>query len=175
MGLEMVRVGLNQKNLYVELDEIGIKRISVRPHIILTDPNGIFWIRYKKPQKSQYISASSVFEGNFDKSRLENKFVLIGASAQGLFDLVKIPLGMTLPGVEVHANVIENILDKSYLLRNPNIYVFELLFSIIVACVTFFLSQKLKPKYSLSIFFVSLITVITVSYTHLTLPTILRV
>ena len=164
MGLEMVRVGLNQKNLYVELDEIGIKRISVRPHKILTDPNGIFWIRYKKPQKSQYISASSVFEGNFDKSRLENKFVLIGASAQGLFDLVKIPLGMTLPGVEVHANVIENIIDKSYLLRNPNIYVFELLFSIIVACITFFLSQKLKPKYSLSIFFVSLITVIIIGF-----------
>ncbi len=164
MGLEMVRVGLNQKNLYVELDEIGIKRISVRPHKILTDPNGIFWIRYKQPQKSQYISASSVFEGNFDKSRFENKFVLIGASAQGLFDLVKTPIGITLPGVEVHANVIENILDKSYLLRNPNIYVFELLFSIIVACVTFFLSQKLKPKYSLSIFFVSLITVIIIGF-----------
>jgi len=164
MGLEMVRVGLNQKNLYVELDEIGIKRISVRPHKILTDPNGIFWIRYKSSQKSQYISASSVFEGNFDKSRFENKYVLIGASAQGLFDLVKTPLGITLPGVEVHANVIENILDQSYLLRNPNIYVFELLFSIIVACITFFLSQKLKPKYSLSIFFVSLITVIIIGF-----------
>ena len=89
---------------------------------------------------------------------------MIGASAQGLFDLVKTPLGLTLPGVEVHANVIENILDKSYLLRNPNIYVFELLFSIIVAFITFFLSQKLKPKYSLSIFFVSLITVIIIGF-----------
>ena len=164
MGLEMVRVGLKQKNLYVELDELGIKRISVRPHKILTDPNGIFWIRYKNPQKSQYISASSVFEGNFDKSRFENKYVLIGASAQGLFDLVKTPLGITLPGVEVHANVIENILDKSYLLRNPNIYVFELLFSIIVASITFFLSQKLKPKYSLSIFFLSFISVIIIGF-----------
>ncbi len=169
MGLEMVRVGLNQKNFYVELDEIGISRISVRPHKILSDPNGIFWIRYKKPQKSQYISASSVFEGNFDKSRFENKFVLIGASAQGLFDLVKTPLGVTLPGVEVHANVIENILDKSYLIRNPNIYVFELLFSIVVACITFFLSQKLKPKYSLSIFFVSLISVIIIGFSFFVL------
>ncbi len=166
MGLEMVRVGLKQKNLYVELDEIGIKRISVRPHKILTDPNGIFWIRYKTPQKSQYISASSVFEGNFDKSRFENKYVLIGASAQGLFDLVKTPLGATLPGVEVHANVIENILDKSYLLRNPNIYVFELLFSIVVTSIAFFLSQKIKPKYSLSIFFISLITVVVIGFSY---------
>jgi len=162
IGLEMVRVGLNQKNLYVELDGVGIKKISVRPHKILTDPNGIFWIRYKESLKKQYISASSVFDGNFDKSRFENKFVLIGASAQGLFDLVKTPLGVTIPGVEVHANVIENILDQSYLIRNPNIYIFELLFSIIVACITFFFTQRIKPKHSLSIFFISLITVVII-------------
>ena len=160
----MVRVGENQKNLYVELDEVGIKRISVRPHKILTDPNGIFWIRYKQSLKQQYISASSVFDGNFDKARFENKFVLIGASAQGLFDLVKTPLGVTIPGVEVHANVIENILDKSYLVRSPNIYVFEILFSIIVACITFYFSQRIKPKYSLSIFFVSLVSVIIIGF-----------
>ncbi len=169
MGLEMVRVGENQKNLYVELDEIGIKRISVRPHKILTDPNGIFWIRYKESQKQQYISASSVFEGKFDKSRFENKFILIGASAQGLFDLVKTPLGVTIPGVEVHANVIENILDQSYLIRNPNIYVFELLFSIILVSISFFLSQKIKPKYSLSIFFISLILIFIIGFSFFTL------
>ena len=168
MGLEMVRVGENQKNLYVELDEVGVKRISVRPHKVLTDPNGILWIRYKKSQKQQYISASSVFEGKFDKSRFENKFVLIGASAQGLFDLVKTPLGVTIPGVEVHANVIENILDQTYLLRNPNIYVFELLFSIILVCITFLLSQKIKPKYSLSIFFISLIIIIMIGFSFFT-------
>ena len=168
MGLEMVRVGENQKNLYVELDEVGVKRISVRPHKVLTDPNGILWIRYKESQKQQYISASSVFEGKFDKSRFENKFVLIGASAQGLFDLVKTPLGVTIPGVEVHANVIENILDQTYLIRNPNIYVFELLFSIILVCITFLLSQKIKPKYSLSIFFISLIIIIMIGFSFFT-------
>ena len=164
MGLEMVRIGLKQKNLYVELDEVGINRISVRPKKILTDPNGIFWIRYKESKKSQYISASTVFEGKFDRSRFKNKYVLIGASAQGLFDLVKIPLGDTIPGVEVHANVIENILDETYLIRNPNIYIFELLFSIIIASVAFIFSQKVKPKYSLSIFFGSLLIVIIIGF-----------
>ena len=156
MGLEMVRVGNNQKNLYVELNEVGITRISSRPYKISSDPNGIIWIRYKKSQKSQYISASSVFDGKFDEKRFKDKYVLIGASAQGLFDLVKTPLGVTIPGVEVHANVIENILDQSYLIRNPNTYIFELLFSIVVACTTFFLSQRITPKFSLSIFFGSL-------------------
>ena len=164
MGLEMVRVGDNQKNLYVELNDVGITRISSRPHKIYSDPNGIIWIRYKKSLKNQYISASSVFDGKFDESRFKNKYVLIGASAQGLFDLVKIPLGVTIPGVEVHANVIENILNQSYLIRNPNTYIFELLFSIIVACVTFFFSQKIKPKFSLSIFFGSFASVVIIGF-----------
>ena len=164
IGLEMVRVGEKQKNIYVELNEVGINRISARPHKIDSDPNGIIWIKYKKSQKKQYISASDVYEGNFDKSFFQNKYVLIGASAQGLFDLVKTPLGITIPGVEVHANVIENILDKSYLVRNPNTYIFELLFSIIVALVTFILSQKIKPRYSLSIFFGNILAIIIIGF-----------
>ena len=164
MGLEMVRVGNNQKNLYVELNEVGITRISSRPHKISSDPNGIIWIRYKESQKNQYISASSVFDGKFEESKFKDKYVLIGASAQGLFDLVKTPLGVTIPGVEVHANVIENILDQSYLIRNPNTYIFELLFSILVACITFFFSQKIKPKFSLSIFFGSFILVVVIGF-----------
>ena len=110
-----------------------IKEINVRPYKINSDPNAIMWIRYKKPFKNQYISASKVFDGNFDASFFENKYVLIGASAQGLFDLVKIPLGVTVPGVEVHANVIENITSNTYLTRNPQIYIFELLVYIILA------------------------------------------
>ena len=164
MGLEMVRVGSKQKNLFIEMNEVGIKRVSVRPYKISSDPNGIFWIRYKKTKKNQYISASSVFDGKFDESIFKDKYVLIGASAQGLFDLVKTPLGVTIPGVEVHANVIENILDNSYLTRNPNIYVFELLFSIIIAFVTFYFSQIIKPKYSLAIFFGSTVSVILIGF-----------
>ena len=164
MGLEMVRVGSKQKNIYVELNEVGITRISARPHKIESDPNGIIWIKYKKSDKKQYISASDVYDGKFTTDFFKDKYVLIGASAQGLFDLVKTPLGVTVPGVEVHANVIENILDKSYLIRNPNTYIFELLFSIIVALITFILSQKIKPKLSLSIFFGNILAIIIIGF-----------
>ena len=164
MGLEMVRVGSKQKNIYVELNEVGIKRISARPYKIESDPNGIIWIKYKKSNKKQFISASDVYDGKFQSDFFKDKYVLIGASAQGLFDLVKTPLGVTVPGVEVHANVIENILDNSYLTRNPNTYIFELLFSIIVALITFFMSQKIKPKYSLSIFFGNILAIIVIGF-----------
>ena len=164
MGLEMVRVGSKQKNIYVELNEVGIQRISARPYKINSDPNGIIWIKYKKSDKNQFISAGDVYDGKFQSDFFKDKYVLIGASAQGLFDLVKTPLGITVPGVEVHANVIENILDQSYLIRNPNTYIFELLFSIIVALITFILSQRVKPKLSLSIFFGNILAIIVIGF-----------
>ena len=164
MGLEMVRVGSKQKNIYVELNEVGIQRISARPHKVESDPNGIIWIKYKKSNKDQFISAGDVYDGKFQSDFFKDKYVLIGASAQGLFDLVKTPLGVTIPGVEVHANVIENILDQSYLVRNPNTYIFELIFSIIIALLTFVLSQKIKPKYSLSIFFGNILAIIITGF-----------
>ncbi len=164
MGLEMVRVGSKQKNIYVELNEVGIQRISARPYKVESDPNGIIWIKYKKSNKDQFISAGDVYDGKFQSDFFKDKYVLIGASAQGLFDLVKTPLGITIPGVEVHANVIENILDQSYLVRNPNTYIFELIFSIIIALLTFVLSQKIKPKYSLSIFFGNILAIIIIGF-----------
>ncbi len=165
MALEMVRLGTNKKNIFLEMNEVGINKINARPFKISTDPNGILWIRFKEKLDDQYISASAVYDGKFDEVRFKNKYVLIGASAQGLFDLVKTPLGgSTIPGVEVHANVIENIINNNYLTRNPNVYIFELLISILIASIVYFFTQKLKPKVSLSIFFGSIISVIIIGF-----------
>ena len=166
MGLEMIRVGESKKNIFIEMNELGINKINIKPHKIKSDPNGIIWIRFKKQLKSQYISASSVFDGTFDDERFKNKYVLIGASAQGLFDLVKTPLGgSTIPGVEVHANVIENILNNNFLIRDPKLFILELIASILLVSIVFFLSQKLKPKFSLFIFFGSILLTVLFGFT----------
>ena len=125
---------------------------------------GSFGLNIKSQIKINISLLGDVYDGKFQTDFFKDKYVLIGASAQGLFDLVKTPLGVTIPGVEVHANVIENILDQSYLVRNPNTYIFELLFSIIVALITFILSQKVKPKLSLSIFFGNILAIIIIGF-----------
>ena len=53
MGLEMVRIGSKQ-NIYIELNEVGVKRISVRPYKVERSC-GIIWIKYKTIQKTIYI------------------------------------------------------------------------------------------------------------------------
>ena len=58
-----------------------------------------------------YVSAIDVLNGTADRSLLENALVLVGTTATGMFDLRSTPLEAVYPGVEVHANILNGILD----------------------------------------------------------------
>jgi adenylate cyclase len=49
--------------------------------------------------------------------RVANKIVLVGASAQGLFDIRATPIEPAVPGVTVHAEVLEQIISGHFLQR----------------------------------------------------------
>lgn len=62
-----------------------------------------------------YISATDVLRDNLsdeEKAALENSLVLIGTSAPGLADIRAMPLQRVYPGVEVHANMLNALLNS---------------------------------------------------------------
>ena len=59
-----------------------------------------------------------VLEGGDDPDLVAGRIALVGVVGQGLVDYQLTPNGERLPGVEVHAEVIENIFGAS-LLRRP--------------------------------------------------------
>lgn len=62
-----------------------------------------------------YISATDVLRGTLsddEKLALENSLVLVGTSAPGLGDIRSMPLQRVYPGVEVHANMLNALLDS---------------------------------------------------------------
>src|ERR1019366_9573219 len=71
---------------------------------------------------------------------IAGKMVLVGTSAQGLLDLRSSPLDQVLPGVEVHANILENVFFGEGLHRPPQAEGLEVLallaLSLIVIIVT---------------------------------------
>ena len=160
-GLEMIRVGEKKRSIITNLNDNGIKNISIKPYVFNTDKNSLIWVKYNRSINNNYISAEKVFDNNFNNNLFKNKYVLIGASAKGLFDTVKIPTGETVPGVQVHANVIDNLLKNNFLKRNDKIFIFELIISILISITAFVISQRIKPKYSLSIIFLGLIIIFT--------------
>lgn len=59
-----------------------------------------------------YVSATDVLNGTVDPQLLENALVLVGTTSTGMFDLRSTPLEAVYPGVEVHANILNGILDS---------------------------------------------------------------
>ncbi len=59
-----------------------------------------------------FVSATDVLNDNVDPAILENALVLVGTTATGLFDLRSTPLEAVYPGVEVHANILNGLLDS---------------------------------------------------------------
>ena len=83
-----------------------------------TDANGQMVIPYIGTKGSfPYIPAHEILTDTATLNQLEGAIVLIGTTAPGLFDLRAIPLQAVYPGVEIHANLIDAILNKHFLQR----------------------------------------------------------
>jgi adenylate cyclase len=110
-------------------------------------------VKYKKFDKKNYISAVDIINNNFDQKRIENKIILIGSSAQALFDIVKISNGKTVPGVEIHAHIIDNILKNENISKNLTTQIAENIIFLLLIIFLIFIPTKIKPKFSI-IFFI---------------------
>ena len=162
LALETVRVATGQKNLLVKSNKNGIELIKTRKNTIPSDQNGVINIKFKKFNKENYISAIDVINNDFDQKRVENKIILVGSSAQALFDIVKISNGKIVPGVEIHAHIIDNILKNESIFKNIYTQLAENIIFLILVIFLILIPIKIKPKFSI-IFFVCSIFVINLS------------
>ena len=119
LALELYRVGTRQTTMALEYDTAGMRGVKLKGVNVPTDGNGQIWMKFGKHDRSLYVSAMNVLNGTADPKRLAGKLVFLGTSAIGLLDIKATPLDAAIPGVEVHAQLLQNILDKNYLAR-PN-------------------------------------------------------
>jgi adenylate cyclase len=119
LSMEMLRVVTGSSAILVRVDEAGVQSVAVPGLEVPTDRNGQFWVHFNHHDPERYVSAKDVLQGNVAADRLAGKLVLIGTSAIGLLDLKTTPLDAAIPGVEVHAQILESVLSKSSLV-NPN-------------------------------------------------------
>jgi adenylate cyclase len=97
-------------------DRVGEIRLGDSP--IPVTEEGDFLVNYYGPKQTfTYLSASDVLDETVGPVQLKDKIVLVGATAAALHDLHTTPYGPLYPGVEVHANIIENIIQQDFLER----------------------------------------------------------
>lgn len=116
LSLEMMRLVLEQTKITIQYDEKGVSQILLGELAIPTDFYGRMLVNYRGPQKSyRYIPATDIYHKRVDPLHVEGKIALLGTSAAGLLDLRSIPFDSVYPGVEVHANALDNILSKEFI------------------------------------------------------------
>lgn len=121
LALESLRVLTNSKKVYINYNENGVIDISMNEILIPTDRQGRLLINFRgKERNFQYYSAIDIFNNQIKKEHLKDKIVLIGTSATGLLDLRATPFDSIYPGVEVHANVIDNIIQGDFIYKDSN-------------------------------------------------------
>ncbi len=90
--------------------QTGLNHIRVGQIEIPTDNDGGIWVHFRPHDERAYIPAWKVLAGEADTADIEGRIILIGTSAPGLIDLRATPLDAAIPGVEVHAQAIEQII-----------------------------------------------------------------
>ena len=134
LTLEMLRVVTGAGAILVRTDpQLGIRSVAIPGLEIPTDPNGQLWVHYGVHDPARYVSAKDVLEGRVPPERVAGKLVLVGTSAVGLLDLKTTPVDSAMPGVEVHAQVLENMLTKAMLSAPSYAAVAELAVAILVS------------------------------------------
>ena len=117
LTVELLRVATGSDAFAIKTNAAGIASVVVGGVEVPTDRNGRIWINYARHDPARFISASDVLSGTVSKGRLAGHLVLIGTSAVGLGDIRATPLAAAMPGVEIHAQLLETILSKSWLER----------------------------------------------------------
>ena len=119
------------EKIILNFDEAGIANIEFGSSIIVRpDDIGRVIVNYQGPARSyKYVSIADVVQKKFEPGTFKDKIVLIGASATGIGDLRTTPFGaFNYPGVEIHANAIDNILNQKFLERGAEQFLADLFF-----------------------------------------------
>ncbi|MFT3731368.1 MAG: adenylate/guanylate cyclase domain-containing protein [Hyphomicrobium sp.] len=152
LALEAFRVGTGQSTIFLKSSggsglsafgqKTGIESVRVGETILPSDGQGELWLKLSHSDPRRQISALSVLDGTFDPAAVKGRHVLIGATATGLLDLRATPLEAAAPGVEIHAQALEQILSGDHLERPAYATGAELTFIVIVGALVAWLIER---------------------------------
>ncbi len=128
---------LDMPQLLVKVAIYGVQGIQMGERFIPTDEHGQLLINYLGPPKNfPHLSISDILSGKLEQGTFKNKIVLVGATAMGTHDLRSTPFNPLHPGVEIHANVIDNILTQKYITKPKWSRIYDLFAIIVLGALT---------------------------------------
>jgi adenylate cyclase len=145
LSFEVLRIATKTDTVLIKSDQAGVKSVGVRGFDVPTDRNGQLWVHFATHDPSIYVSAADVLDGLVSRDTISGRLVLIGTSAVGLQDNKTTPLDPVMPGVEIHAQILESILTRT-VLSEPNWGIgAELIASILLGLIIIAVAPLFSP------------------------------
>ncbi len=150
LAAEAVRVAQGAESFIVQSSDAGTGIVDVRIGnlIVATDATAHVWLHYADPPPGRTIPAWRLLADDIADDDLQGAIVFVGSSAAGLNDLRIRPSGDPLPGVEAHAELAEQILLGSYLLRPDWTVGAEILTLVVMCALVVVLIYRLSALWS---------------------------
>lgn len=127
LAAEAVRVALDANTYQIKssaasgtarwLDSTGIAMVRIGQAIIPTSRNGSILLHDTGHQPQRFFSLADLWNEDFDASQVAGRIIFVGSSVHGLRDYKPTPIADVMTGVEIHAQIAEQIVSSSYLTR----------------------------------------------------------
>jgi adenylate cyclase len=145
LSFEILRVVTGTPTIIIKSEKTGIKSVALHGLEVPTDRNGQLWVHFAKQDRSIYVSAADVLDGNIAPEMIDHKLLLIGTSAVGLNDIKTTPVSSAMPGVEIHAQVLEAALTKALLSEPPYGIVLEFAAALVLGLLVITFAPMFGP------------------------------
>jgi len=118
LSLAMLRAYNARNTLAIRIADFGVEAVHVGAVSVPVAEDSEMLVNYRGPGKTfRHVPAADVLEGTVPPETFRGKLVLVGVTATALADVRVTPFDGIFPGVEIHANVIDNILRNDFILQ----------------------------------------------------------
>jgi adenylate cyclase len=169
LEVELLRVATGKPSFAIRSKPVyGVSNLVIAHTAIPTSRDSSFWIRYRPFDQAQLISAVDILEGREPIDAIANHIILVGTSAQGLNDIKNTPFG-DMPGVAIHAQALETILDGEVLKRPPGMTDYlEPAATLLAGLLLLLVVPLLRARYTIILLFGILAALIGCSWYYFT-------
>jgi serine phosphatase RsbU (regulator of sigma subunit) len=164
LGIELLRVASDSSGYVLHADRQGVRGIAIGDLFVPTEPDGAVWVHFSPSSADRAVSASDVLAERVDTSVFDRRLVLIGATGLGLLDQQATPLGVRMPGIEIHAQLLENIFDQRMLRRPPQAQSAERLLLLCAGLILIAAVPAVRPRTAAAIYLSLLLLCIALGF-----------
>jgi adenylate cyclase len=138
----------------------GLNHIRIGDVEVPTDAGGGVYLKFRHFNKAAYIPAWKVLAGDVSQEEIEGRIILVGTSAPGLLDLRATPVDAAVPGIDIHAQVLEHLLTGKFLERPDYAVALEEFLILALGIMLAFALPRVSAKTSAAIGFLTIALVL---------------